>query len=195
MSRQHGALAGWTLRTAVLVFSAALGHAPALASAGVKTDAGECYTRQDLAARSNGFLARVLVRDGQPVKAGDLIAELDSRLLKTGVREAKAGVAAAKANVDLARDGWQRLQQLAATKTASQQELIGAQIRLSQAQAQYEQAKALLERTEIQLDDTKIKAEIDGQVSGLPLVKGLYVQAGNSLGRVEAAASACAARH
>src|SRR4051794_30900903 len=62
----------------------------------------QCYSRQDLAARAAGFIDKVYVVDGQAVKAGEVLAELDHRLLKTAVQEADAGVAAARAQLSLA---------------------------------------------------------------------------------------------
>lgn len=174
-----------------LVLSAAWAT-PALAQTQAPGDAPVCYTRQDLSARSNGFVTRVLVRDGQEVKKGDLIAELDNRALRAALKEAKAGVAGAKANVALAEDAHRRLKKLAASDTVAEQELFNAEIKAEQARAQFEAAQATLERVQVQLDDTRLKAEIDGRVSGLPQVKGLFVQAGHSLGRVEAASSSCA---
>lgn len=153
--------------------------------------AEECYSRQDLAARAAGFLVRVVVADGQAVKKGDVLAELDARLHATAVAEAKAGADIAGAKLALAKDALKRLTALAASDTVSPQELFNAKIAVTQAAAGLAQAKAVRDRTEIQLADTQIKADIDGKVSGLPHVKGLYVQAGQSLGRVEAAASTC----
>jgi RND family efflux transporter MFP subunit len=157
----------------------------ASAAAPARAEARECYTRQDLSARANGFVAHVIATDGQAVKAGDTLAELDNRLHRAALREAKAGLAAAKATAALAEDGLKRLKQMAATDTVAPQELFAAETKLEQARAQQEAAQATLERAKIQLDDTFIKAEIDGTVSGLPHVKNLFVQAGQSLGRVE----------
>ncbi|MBF0441511.1 MAG: efflux RND transporter periplasmic adaptor subunit [Oligoflexales bacterium] len=152
-----------------------------------------CYTRQELTLKSGGFLQRVFVADGQEVKKNDLIAEMDNRILKTALREAKAGLTAAKANFGLAQDALTRLQKLSKTDTVAPQELFSAEMTLEKARAQVEQAESILERTKIQLDDTRIIADIDGRVRGLPLVKGLYIQAGHSLGSIEAKpSSGCA---
>jgi membrane fusion protein (multidrug efflux system) len=160
--------------TVAVLFSVvvlALTAAGAARAAGAETGRDPaCYTRQDLAARSNGFLTKVLVADGAQVKAGTVIAELDSRLHNAALREAKAAVAAANANVDLAKDTHQRLKQLAASQTVAPQELFNSEIHVRQAEAQVEQAKANLDKARAMLDDTKIKAEIDGRVSGLPMV-------------------------
>ena len=150
-----------------------------------------CYTRQELAARGGGFLVRVISGEGDTVKKGELIAELDSRVIRAAKKEAEAGVAAAQAMLALANDGWARLKQLAKTDTVAPQELFSAEIQVQKAKAQLMQAEAVLERAKATLDDTRIVAELDGKVSGLPHVKGLYIQPGQSLGHVEASSSAC----
>ena len=150
-----------------------------------------CYTRQELAVRSGGFLVRVTASEGQSVKKGDLIAELDNRVIKAARKEAQAGVMAAKATLSLASDGMERLDKLAKTDTVAPSELFGAKMQVEKARAQLMQAEAVLERVKAQLDDTQILAEITGKVSGLPHVMGLYIQPGQSLGRVEASAQGC----
>ena len=151
----------------------------------------QCYTRQDLSARAPGFLAKVYVKDGDLVKAGDILAEMDHRLLSATVKEAEAGVAAAKAQLSLAEDAHSRLEKMAAS--ASEQELFGAKVKVEQARAQLAQAQAVRGKARIQLSDAFIKAKVDGRVSGLPRVKDLFVQAGRPLGHVEATTTNCSA--
>ena len=150
-----------------------------------------CFVRQDLTAKSQGFLSRVLVRDGVSVKIGDALIELDSRILRNGKREAVAAVDQAKANEALAKDGVKRLQKMSGAESVTEQEMFQAKVRSSQAEAARKQAEAALERVEIQISDTIIKAEINGVVRGLPGVLGMFVQAGQSLGRIEADNQTC----
>ena len=151
----------------------------------------QCYTRQDLSARAPGFLAKVYVKDGDLVKAGDILAEMDHRLLSAAVKEAEAGVAAAKAQLSLAEDAHNRLEKMAGSVSA--QELFGAKVKVEQARAQLAQAQAVRVKAGIQLSDAFIKAKVDGRVSGLPRVKDLFVQAGRPLGHIEAALTNCSA--
>jgi membrane fusion protein (multidrug efflux system) len=178
-------------RSLLLITSLLLTFEATAASAPGKS--APCYARQDLTARSQGFVDAVLVKDGDLVKKGDVLIQLDSRLLVAGRKEAAAGVKAAQAQLRLAADGHKRLRQMAASDTVTEQELVQAEVRLEQARAQLAQAQAVLERVSAQLADTEIRAEVDGKVLGLPNVKGLFVQAGQSLGRVEAEASPCTA--
>lgn len=53
----------------------------------------------NVAARVNGQVKAVLVKDNQPVKAGDLLVQLDDRDVKAKLAAAKADLAAAKANL------------------------------------------------------------------------------------------------
>jgi RND family efflux transporter MFP subunit len=182
----------WIL-SSLLVSVTLLQGTAIFAEKGSRSSKDVCFTRQELTARSSGFLEKIYVREGDEVKQGAKIAELDSRILKAAQKEARAGVAVAKANVSLAKDTLERLRTLSKTDTVSPQEMFGATIKVDQAAAGYEQAKAVLERITAQLEDTRFVAKINGKVSGLPQVKGLYVQAGNSLGRIEAPATACTA--
>ena len=162
--------------------------APDSSSTGSK---GKCFTRQELTARGGGFLVRVAVAEGSMVKHGYMIAELDNRVLKAAKKEAEAGVMAAKASLAMANDGWERLKKLAKTDTVAPSELFNAEMMLEKAKAGLMQAEAVLDRVRSQLDDTRIVAELEGQVSGLPHVKGLYIQPGGSLGHIEVKSSGC----
>lgn len=155
----------------------------------------QCISRQDLLARAPGFLQKVYVADGSMVKKGDTIIELDNRLHATGHKEAKAGLDAAKANLALARDGYERIKKMKGSDSVSEQELFASKIRTEQAKAAFDQAEAVFERTGIQYEDTIIRAAVDGQVRGLPHVLGMYVQAGQSLGRIEVKGTNCQAVH
>jgi membrane fusion protein (multidrug efflux system) len=66
----------------------------------VSTD--DAYVKADyttIAPKVSGYLAQVLVRDNQPVKAGDVLARIDDRDYRTALAQARADVAAAEASV------------------------------------------------------------------------------------------------
>ena len=140
---------------------------------------------QELTVKGQGSIDVYKVKEGDCVKPGDIILELDHRLLKAGLKEAKAGVDAAQSQLNLAEDGYKRLQKIKNSDGVSEQQLVESSIKVSQARASLNQAKASKERVSIQLSDAVIKAKIKGTVIGLPTVLGLYVQPGTSLGRIE----------
>ncbi|MDU8502979.1 biotin/lipoyl-binding protein, partial [Pseudomonas syringae] len=62
----------------------------------------DAYVKADstiIAPKVSGYIARVLVTDNQPVKAGELLAEIDDRDYRTALGQAKADVNAAEASV------------------------------------------------------------------------------------------------
>lgn len=150
-----------------------------------------CILRQELTSRGPGIVDKIFVAEGQEVKKGEKLLELDSRMLRAGVKEATAVVDAAKANQELATDAFQRVQKLEAGESVTESQKVESRIRLAQAKAALKQAEAALERIKIQLDDATIRAEIAGRARGVPTAIGLAVQVGQSLGRIEAPANSC----
>jgi membrane fusion protein, multidrug efflux system len=62
----------------------------------------DAYVKADsttVAPKVSGYISRVLVDDNQPVKAGQVLAQIDDRDLQTALREANANLAAATAVV------------------------------------------------------------------------------------------------
>jgi multidrug resistance efflux pump len=147
-----------------------------------------CVTpvRQELVARSAGIVNEIYVADESQVERGSLILALDSRLLSVGLKEAQAALDMARIGEKLAIDAFERIKKLKGGDSVSQQQVVESSLKLAQARAAVSQAEAAVERLQIQLDDTRIKAEMGGIVRGLPRVKGLFVQYGQSLGYIEA---------
>lgn len=153
--------------------------------------AAPCIARQELSAKGPGIVSRVHVEDGQDVKRGEKLIEFDSRLLRATVKEAEGAFEAARAYEDLGLDTLTRLQKLAPGEAVSEQQLVESRIKLSQARAVRKQAEGALDRMRVQLEDATLKAEISGKVRGVPGSIGMAVQAGQSLGRVEAPPDFC----
>ena len=74
----------------------------------------------DLAFRQAGRIQRVLVDEGSPVKAGDLVAELDAKPYRDALDAARAEVFQARAEVDKLRRG-NRPQEIAQAEEAVHQ--------------------------------------------------------------------------
>src|SRR6516164_10869107 len=67
----------------------------------VSTD--DAYVKADstiIAPKVGGYLSEVLVRDNQPVKAGQVLAKIDDRDYAVALTQARADVAAAQAEID-----------------------------------------------------------------------------------------------
>jgi membrane fusion protein (multidrug efflux system) len=101
-----------------------------------------------LAPKVAGQVKNVLVDDNQPVRAGDLIVEIDSRDLAAVADQKRAAANAARANVELLKADNQLAQaQLAtaeATTKQSQAEAAAAQAAASLAGADFKRAQDLI---------------------------------------------------
>ena len=74
----------------------------------------------DITTRTEGFITERLFTDGQMVKEGDVLFEIDPALHQTAVALAEAQLESAKANAQHAQVNLNRLQQLGASRSASQ---------------------------------------------------------------------------
>ncbi len=98
---------------------------------------GNLRSNQDinLGSKISGRVAKVLVREGQYVKRGQVVVELDDKDLKAQVDQARAGVLTAQAHVKQAQANY--------PSTAAQVEsgVVQAEAALQQAQAKLRQAQ------------------------------------------------------
>lgn len=134
---------------------------------------GSLRARQSVMLRPElvGRVAALGFKDGQPVKKGQVLVQLDDVLQKADLQQALAQVAIAQAN-------YKRTQELVAANFVAQQTLDTAAANLQVAQAQQALALARLSRMAIQ-------APFDG-VAGIRLVNlGDYVKDGADLVALE----------
>jgi multidrug efflux pump subunit AcrA (membrane-fusion protein) len=115
-----------------------------------------------VAARAMGTVLRVAVREGDNVKRGQVLAELDerelsahrsaaqaaSRAASAGVLQATKAVAAAQAQADVMKKTYERYNYLREQKSVSPQEFDEVAAKQEAAQANLEQAKAALSQSE-----------------------------------------------
>ena len=116
-----------------------------LHTAGEKVDAlGEVHVNEDkyaeVASPVAARITRVLVKPGDPVKAGQVLAELRSPELA----QARAEKDAAKAHLDVAQANAERKRKLAADRLIPDREKIEAEAQLSEADAAYKVATSML---------------------------------------------------
>jgi len=107
-----------------------------------------------VAARVPGQVKRVLVKDNQPVKAGDALVELDARDLETRLAAARADQLAARAQVDAAQA------QLALAETAAQSNLSVARGGLTQAAALEGTTRAAIEQARADVTAAEARASL-----------------------------------
>ncbi|HEX4616931.1 MAG TPA: efflux RND transporter periplasmic adaptor subunit [Stellaceae bacterium] len=118
----------------------------------------------DVRARIEGFLEKVAFREGQDVKAGDLLYQLEQPPFQAQVNTAQASVAQFEAQYRNAQVTLERAQYLLKTVAGQQSNVDSALAAERALAAQIEGAKAQLQTAQINLGYTEIRAPINGRI-------------------------------
>lgn len=126
----------------------------------------------------SGRIVEVKVRDGQTVRAGEVMFVIDPRPYEAAVARAKADLASARARAEFATTEYERAKGLIAAEAIpkSVHDQRGNEYRM--AQAAVLAADAALRQAGINLDYAYVKAPIAGRISRAELTVGNLVQPG-----------------
>jgi membrane fusion protein, multidrug efflux system len=116
-------------------------------------------------ARVAGELQGLTVREGDFVKAGQVIARIDASEYLSRVRQVKEQAESAKAQVDVVQRQYDNNKALVDQGFISKTALDTSLANLNAAQATYKAAQAATDVATKSVDDTVLKAPISGQVS------------------------------
>lgn len=116
-------------------------------------------------ARVAGELQGLTVREGDFVKAGQVIARIDASEYQSRVRQFKEQADSAKAQVDVVQRQYDNNKALVDQGFISKTALDASLANLNAAQATYRAAQAATDVATKSVDDTELKAPISGQVS------------------------------
>jgi RND family efflux transporter MFP subunit len=158
---------------------------------------GVVFVRQsaDVAARSDGVIQAVYANLGDRVKAGDLIAQIDSYSAGQQLEMAEAMLRSAQADerdldfeTEEARVRYSRRERLAAEGLISREDLSTARVQLDRAEAKLQAAKARVAEQTARVGDVKgavantsIRAPFDGTVAARYLDPGAAVRFGTAI--------------
>jgi HlyD family secretion protein len=132
-----------------------------------------------VAAERGGRLLRVTVDEGDIVRRGELLAELESDELRAALAEATARVAEAEAEVKLAELNRERRARLVAERIAAVSDMDEASRDLDIARARRDTARAEVARYQAQLRKTRILAPLSGTVTARAVDAGETVEVGD----------------
>ncbi len=141
----------------------------------------EAVDSVDLRARVSGYLEAVKFRDGEIVKAGDLLFVIDKRPYSATFARQQAAVNAAQTRVDFARGDLDRYERLARSGTAPERQLEQARQTFQQAQADIAGLRADLESARLNLGYTDIRSPITGRIGRKLVSEGNLVAADQTL--------------
>lgn len=134
-----------------------------------------------VAAERGGRLVRVRVQEGQRVRQGELLAEIESDELQAGLGQAHGRLAEAEAQARLAELTLGRRQRLTEEGVLSAQDLDQARHDLDTTRARIAASRADIERTRALLARSRVVAPIAGTVTLRAVDAGETVETGDAL--------------
>lgn len=144
----------------------------------------QAFNQVTVRARVEGQIERIAFKEGQEVKAGDLLVVIDPRTYKATLDQALAKKAQDEAQLANARTQLARNTELMAKKVMDQQSFDTSQALVNQLTATVQGDQAAVDAAQTQLGYTQIVAPIDGR-TGVRLVdQGNIVRAGDQNGIV-----------
>ncbi len=134
-----------------------------------------------LSSRVNGTISKVFVEDHQKVKAGDVLAQIDTSDYSNAKTAAFAQASALEARVNEARVNFSRAEELIKNQAISKERFDKALADFRDLDAKLKAAKSLAEQAGLNESYTKIIAPNDGIIARKSVEPGQFVSAGQPL--------------
>jgi multidrug efflux system membrane fusion protein len=135
----------------------------------------------NIRARVSGYIERIAFKEGDEVKAGDLLFVIDQRPYRAAHKSAVAQLQHARASAQLAKILKERAQALMESNAISRDELETRRTSMTQSHADVRAAEAAEETARLNFEFTEVRSPITGRVSRALLTKGNLVQADQSI--------------
>lgn len=130
----------------------------------------------------DGILIQLLVKEGQSVKAGDLLATLDDRSIQASLDQANAQLGQNQAQLKVAQIDLKRYQLLSVDNGISKQTLDQQQALVNQLKATARGNQAAIAAAKVQLSYTHIHSPVTGRVGIRAVDPGNFLRVSDAQG-------------
>jgi RND family efflux transporter MFP subunit len=134
----------------------------------------------EIRARVSGYLKDVRFKDGDMVKEGQVLFEIDPSPYQTSVDKDQASLVQAQARLARLEQDFMRAQQLLSQRAMGREDYDKVWGDRNEANAAVASAKAALENSKLYLEWTQVRAPFSGRISRRLLDKGNMVAAGQT---------------
>jgi len=139
----------------------------------------EAFNKVSLTSRVEGQLITVSFKEGQEVKAGDVLALIDPRSFEAVLRSKEAILRASQAKATAAKANLDRMAELIQREVGTRQAMENQQALYSELVAQIDGAEAEAQTAALQLEYTAIRSPINGTVGLKHVDQGNVVRPGS----------------
>ena len=130
----------------------------------------------------DGILTQLMVKEGQRVKAGDLLASIDDRAIRASLDQAKAQLGESQAQLQVAQVNLKRYKELSIDDGVSKQTYDQQQALVNQLKATALGNQAAIDAAQVQLSYTQIRSPVSGRVGIRNVDEGNFLRTSDAQG-------------
>lgn len=135
----------------------------------------------EIRARINGFLEKIFVDEGQPVRKGQLLFQITNQEFLNDLNKANASVESAKAAAKIAEVEMERVKALVDKKVIIASELDLAKARVADAYAKIREAEADVADAQNKISYLSVRSPFNGTIDRIPMKMGSVIDDGTLL--------------
>jgi len=141
----------------------------------------EAYATVNIRSQITGQITKIHFREGQEVKAGDMLFTIDPRPSQGALRQAQADLQRDQAQLVTAKLEFERAKKLLESSIASRDDYDKAEATFHALEATVMSDEASVSRAQLQVEFTSLRSSIDGRTGNLMVKEGNIVKAPDDL--------------